>query len=143
MTSIKEAQFPATPSSGELRKKYGELREAAQFLSRSRGQYKGQVTRLTTRITEMECELRQFASAAEMTLRQKAELDNLLLKYHDVFEGFDIAGDELEDAWNNYQGRVWRGNAIGQLLESVTRFIHQWLAAKKAKRELEGTNESA
>ncbi|ABB34313.1 hypothetical protein [Synechococcus sp. CC9605] len=79
MTSIKEAQFPATPSSGELRKKYGELREAAQFLSRSRGQYKGQVTRLTTRITEMECELRQFASAAEMTLRQKAELDNLLL----------------------------------------------------------------
>lgn len=125
MTSIKEAQFPATPSSGELRKKYGELREAAQFLSRSRGQYKGQVTRLTTRITEMECELRQFASAAEMTLRQKAEHDNLLLKYHDVFEGFEIAGDELEDAWNNYQGRVWRGDAIGQLLESVTRFIHQ------------------
>ena len=112
MTSIKEAQFPSNPSPGELRKRYGELRQAAQFLSRSRGQYKGQVTRLTTRITEMEGELREFATAAEMTLRQKAELDKLMLKYHDVFEGFELAGDELEDAWNNYQGRVWRGNAI-------------------------------
>ena len=75
MTSIKEAQFPSNPSSGELRKKYGELRDAAQFLSRSRGQYRGQVVRLTSRITEMEAELREFATAAEMTLRQKAELD--------------------------------------------------------------------
>ena len=91
MTSIREGQFPSNPSSGELRKKYGELRDAAQFLSRSRGQYRGQVFRLTSRITEMEVELRQFASAAEMTLRQKAELDNVLLKYHDVFEGFEIS----------------------------------------------------
>ena len=68
MTSIREGQFPSNPSSGELRKKYSELREAAQFLSRSRGQYRGQVVRLTSRITEMEVELRQFASAAEMTL---------------------------------------------------------------------------
>ena len=143
MTSIREGQFPSNPSSGELRKKYGELRDAAQFLSRSRGQYRGQVVRLTSRITEMEVELRQFASAAEMTLRQKAELDNVLLKYHDVFEGFEIAGDELEKAWDTYQGRQWRGNAIGDLLNAVTRFIHSWLSAKKAKRELEGSNESA
>ena len=143
MTSIKEAQFPSNPSPGELRKRYGELRQAAQFLSRSRGQYKGQVTRLTTRITEMEGELREFATAAEMTLRQKAELDKLMLKYHDVFEGFELAGDELEDAWNNYQGRVWRGNAITELLDAVTTFIKSWLAAKKAKQELEASNESA
>ena len=143
MTSIREGQFPSNPSSGELRKGYGELRQAAQFLSRSRGQYKGQVTRLTTRITEMEAELREFATAAEMTLRQKAELDNLMLKYHDVFEGFELAGDELEDAWNNYQGRVWRGNAITELLDAVTTFIKSWLAAKKAKQELEASDESA
>lgn len=143
MTSIKEAQFPSNPSPGELRKRYGELRQAAQFLSRSRGQYKGQVTRLTTRITEMEGELREFATAAEMTLRQKAELDKLMLKYHDVFEGFELAGDELEDAWNNYQGRVWRGNAITELLDAVTTFIKSWLAAKKAKQELEASDESA
>ena len=143
MTSIREGQFPSNPSSGELRKRYGELRQAAQFLSRSRGQYKGQVTRLTTRITEMEAELREFAAAAEMTLRQKAELDNLMLKYHDVFEGFELAGDELEDAWNNYQGRVWRGNAITELLDAVTTFIKSWLAAKKAKQELEASDESA
>ena len=143
MTSIREGQFPSNPSSGELRKRYGELRQAAQFLSRSRGQYKGQVTRLTTRITEMEAELREFATAAEMTLRQKAELDNLMLKYHDVFEGFELAGDELEDAWNNYQGRVWRGNAITELLDAVTTFIKSWLAAKKAKQELEASDESA
>ena len=143
MTSIKESQFPSNPSSGELRKKYGELRDAAQFLSRSRGQYRGQVVRLTSRITEMEVELRQFASAAEMTLRQKAELDNVLLKYHDIFEGFEIAGDELEQAWQTYQGRQWRGNAIADLLNAVTQFIHSWLSAKKAKRELEASNESA
>ena len=143
MTSIKEAQFPSNPSPGELRKRYGELRQAAQFLSRSRGQYKGQVTRLTTRITEMEGELREFATAAEMTLCQKAELDKLMLKYHDVFEGFELAGDELEDAWNNYQGRVWRGNAITELLDAVTTFIKSWLAAKKAKQELEASDESA
>ena len=143
MTSIKEGQFPSNPSPGELRKRYGELRQAAQFLSRSRGQYKGQVTRLTTRITEMEAELREFATAAEMTLRQKAELNNLMLKYHDVFEGFELAGNELEDAWNNYQGRVWRGNAITELLDAVTTFIESWLAAKKAKQELEASDESA
>ena len=143
MTSIREGQFPSNPSSGELRKRYGELRQAAQFLSRSRGQYKGQVTRLTTRITEMEAELREFATAAEMTLRQKAELDNLMLKYHDVFEGFELAGDELEDAWNNYQGRVWRGNAITELLDALTTFIKSWLTAKKAKQELEASDESA
>ena len=143
MTSIKEARFPSNPSPGELRKRYGELRQAAQFLSRSRGQYKGQVTRLSTRITEMEAELREFATAAEMTLRQKAELDNLILKYHDVFEGFELAGDELENAWNNYQGRVWRGNAITELLDAVTTFIKSWLTAKKAKKELEASDESA
>lgn len=31
MTSIKEAQFPSNPSSGEPRKKYGELRDVAHF----------------------------------------------------------------------------------------------------------------
>ena len=66
-----------------------------------------------------------------------------LLKYHDVFEGFEIAGDELQKAWDTYQGRQWRGNAFGDLLNAVTRFIHSWLSAKKAKRELEGSNESA
>ena len=143
MISIKESQFPANPPSSARCKKYVELRDAAQFLSRSRGQYKGQVTRLNTRITEMEVELREFATAAEMTLRQKAELDQLLLKYHDVFEGFELAGDELENAWNNYQGRVWRGNAITELLDAVTTFIKSWLTAKKAKQELEASNESA
>ena len=143
MISIKESQFPASPPSSALRKKYVELRDAAQFLSRSRGQYKGQVTRLNTRINEMEVELREFATAAEMTLRQKAELDQLLLKYHDVFEGFELAGNELENAWNNYQGRVWRGNAITELLDAVTTFIKSWLAAKKAKQELEASDESA
>ena len=143
MISIKESQFPANPPSSALRKKYVELRDAAQFLSRSRGQYKGQVTRLNTRINEMEVELREFATAAEMTLRQKAELDQLLLKYHDVFEGFELAGDELENAWNNYQGRVWRGNAITELLDAVTTFIKSWLTAKKAKQELEASDESA
>ena len=91
----------------------------------------------------MEVELREFATAAEMTLRQKAELDQLLLKYHDVFEGFELAGDELENAWNNYQGRVWRGNAITELLDAVTTFIKSWLTAKKAKQELEASDESA
>ena len=143
MISIKESRFPANPPSSALRKKYVELRDAAQFLSRSRGQYKGQVTRLNTRINEMEVELREFATAAEMTLRQKAELDQLLLKYHDVFEGFELAGDELENAWNNYQGRVWRGNAITELLDAVTTFIKSWLTAKKAKQELEASDESA
>jgi hypothetical protein len=66
-----------------------------------------------------------------------------LLKYHDVFEVFEIAGDELQKAVDTYQGRQWRGNAIGDLLNAVTRFIHSWLSAKKAKRELEGINESA
>ena len=37
---------------------------------------------------------------------------------------------------NNYQGASGVAMPSVQLLESVTNFIHQWLAAKKAKREL-------
>ena len=57
-----EAQFPESPLLANSQK-VGNSVKTAQFLSRSRGQYKGQVTRLTTRITEMEGELREFASA--------------------------------------------------------------------------------
>ena len=86
------------------------------------------VMSLISRITEMEAELREFATAAQISRRLRR---------------LEIAGDELQKAWDTYQGRQWRGNAIGDLLNAVTRFIHSWLSAKKAKRELEGSNESA
>ena len=58
----------------------------------------------------MEGELREFASAAETDPSARDELDNLLLKYHDVFKEFNRR-DELEDG-QQLSGCVWRGNAI-------------------------------
>ena len=71
-----------------------------------------------------------------MTLRQGAEARQPAPQAT-TFEGFEA--DELEDAWNNYQGRVWRGNAISRCTPLRDPFIHQPACIKKAKRELERT----
>ena len=141
--SINEANFPSNPDPSQLRNTYVRLREAAITLNRSRGQYVGQVRRLSNQIISLEAdfqaeitELRNFAESAGVDLQQSAELNRVIQGYAQVVSDLQTAADEVQDAFEIYEGRAFTGiNSIPNLINAIKRFVKTWLNVKLFSKE--------
>ena len=132
---ITEERYPSAPkcNQDDLLALYADLLHDAQRLSRSRGYYASRVVSLRT-------ELAEFASAAQITLEEKANLNALVARYADTFQAFEQAGDELiggltdyDRGMRNYRG----GNPIHRLIVAVRAFAKAWKAAKDLGADVE------
>ena len=129
---ITRNRYPIHPGADVL-KLYNRLFDEAQYLNRARGQYKGTVTRQKAHIAQLQAELLEFQEKMDLTLRQKAELNKIVLGYGEVLRELEGAGVALEDAFeNNGAWGLFSGSA---LVEAVRAFIQTFRLAMQQARE--------
>jgi hypothetical protein len=130
--AITRSRYPVHPG-GDVLKLYNRLFEEAQFLNRSRGQYAGTVARQREHIAQLQAELQDFQSRMDLSLRQKAELNKILVGYGQVLKELEGAGRDLEDAFEkNGAWGLFSGTA---LVEAVRAFISTFRLAMNQSRE--------
>ena len=129
---ITRNRYPIHPGADVL-KLYNRLFDEAQYLNRARGQYKGTVARPKAHIAQLQAELLEFQEKMDLTLRQKAELNKIVLGYGQVLKELEGAGVALEDAFeNNGAWGLFSGSA---LVEAVRAFIQTFRLAMQQARE--------
>ena len=131
--SISRNRYPAHPGADTL-KLYHRLFDEAQYLSRSRGAYKGIVERQRSQIAELQGELQHFSSQMELTLQQKAELKRILNGYAGVMGELEAAGTKLEEHFE--QNGAWGVFSFSALQEAVRAFVQTFRISMQQAREI-------
>lgn len=135
--SITEPNYPRNPEHSQLRTLYGKLRADAVTLVRSRAQYVGLVGRQQDHIVALQQELAQFSADMELTLRQKARLNEIIDGYADVISQLEEAGNTLTKA---VEGNGWRGAfSMSALTAAVHAFVAAWKAAMNSSKAIDTT----
>ena len=118
--AITEPRFPMNPQPQVLRKTYGDLRKTAISINRSRGQIRADRDRQLAIVAKQENDLRAFAEQAGLLLHQKAELNKILNQYAESLETVERAGEDLEDAMEDFKGGLasWQ-----KLFAALSRFV--------------------
>ena len=118
--AITEPRFPMNPQPQVLRKTYGDLRKTAISINRSRGQIRADRDRQLAIVAKQEKDLRAFAEQAGLLLHQKAELNKILNQYAESLETVERAGEDLEDAMEDFKGGLasWQ-----KLFAALSRFV--------------------
>ena len=137
--SITEPNYPRNPEHSQLRTLYGKLRADAVTLVRSRAQYVGLVGRQQEHIVALQQELAQFSSEMELTLRQKAKLNEIINGYADVISQLEEAGNTLTNA---VESTGWRGAfSMSDLMTAVRSFVAAWKTAMNSSKAITTTTE--
>lgn len=135
--SITEPNYPSNPEASQLRTLYRKLRADATTLVRSRAQYVGIVGRQQEHIVALQQELAQFSADMELTLRQKAKLNEIISGYADVISQLEEAGNTLTNA---VEGNGWRGAfSMSALTAAVQAFVTAWKAAMNRSKTINPT----
>ncbi len=108
------------PEPQVLRKTYSDLRKTAISINRSRGQIRADRDRQLAIVAKQENDLRAFAEQAGLLLHQKAELNKILNQYAESLESVERAGEELEDAMEDFKGGLasWQ-----KLFSALSKFV--------------------
>ena len=71
-----------------------------------------------------------------MDLQQSAELNRVIQGYAQVVSELQTAADEVQDAFQIYEGRAFTGiNSIPNLINAIKRFVKTWLNVKLFSKE--------
>ena len=131
--SITRNRYPVHPG-GDTLKLYARLFDEAQYLSRSRGAYRGIVERQRAQIADLQGELQQFSQQMELTLQQKAELKRILNGYAGVMGELEAAGSKLEEHFE--QNGAWGVFSFSALQDAVRAFVQTFRISMQQAKEI-------
>ena len=131
--------YPSDPTALErerLDALYLELRGNYKSLMISRGIHRGRAQRQGEQLRELSMRLRALATREASV---KAEAYAMLEIVTDVVEHLEDAGDEVSNAFGEYQlgRRAYNGGGgITRLIQAVIRFLNRWRLGKQRFEEL-------